>query len=90
LEVASPPIPLKGLSKDEVLDVSAARHLVLEVDRARRGRAEVRGRVRRSARELCARDAMAGADVVLSIDRGVRLRCELGSIFEIRQKMDGE
>ena len=61
-------MPLNGESKDDVVAVSG-RDLLDEVERARIGRAtdEVRGSVRSSVREVCARDAMAGEGVVLSI-----------------------
>ena len=61
-------MPLNGESKDDVLAVSG-RDLLDEVERARIGRAteEVRGRERSSVREVCARDAIVGGGVVLSI-----------------------
>jgi len=44
-----------------------ARLLLDEVERARMGRGEARGRERRRAREECARDAIVSGDVVSSI-----------------------
>lgn len=62
-------MPLKGESKEDVGATSGAlaRHLLDEVERARIGRVEVRGRVRRRVREVCARDAIVSGDVVDSI-----------------------
>lgn len=53
-------MPLKGESKEDVgaVLVPTSRHLLDEVERARIGRVEVRGSVRSSVREVCARDAI--------------------------------
>jgi hypothetical protein len=64
-------MPLKGESKEDEGAVSEAlaRHLLDEVERVRIWRGEARGRVRRSVREVCARDAIVSGDVVWSIGR---------------------
>jgi len=61
LEALSPPMPLKGESKELV-----ASRFEDELEMARTGREEIehRGTVRRSARELRVRDAIVKRDVV--------------------------
>ena len=65
----SPPDPLKGESKDDVDAISEAlaRHLLDEIDKARIGKAEGRGSVRSSVREVCPRDAIVGSGALWSI-----------------------
>ena len=74
-------MPLKGESKEDEGAVSGAlaRHLLDEVERARIGRGEALGRVRRRVREVCARDAIVSGDVVWSIGR----RGLMGSWIEV-------
>jgi hypothetical protein len=73
-------MPLNGESKDDVGATSGAlaRDLLDEVERARIGREEARGRVRSNVREVCARDAIVSGDVVWSIVLGE----EMGSWIE--------
>lgn len=58
-------MPLNGESKDEV-GASPTQDLG-EVDSARIGREEARGRLRSRVREVCAIDAIVRGDVVRSI-----------------------
>jgi len=62
LTLSPAPLPLfeKGESKAPVAEVSLARERAVEVERARTGRVEVRGKVRRSAREVEVREAIVG------------------------------
>ena len=81
-------MPLNGESKDEVGATSGAlaRDLLDEVERARIGRDEARGRVRNNVREECARDAIVSGDVVWSIE----LRGVMGAGLRILRSLFGK